>query len=118
MLDASSLSISIYNARPRLGIVVEVLRAIDELAKRLDEVNIMFLVVHDSADEVTDPEVSHALYAAAASKDNTIKIYDGMLHSLLFGEPNENIERVRGDILAWLNERCTTQATHRNIPVE
>jgi acylglycerol lipase len=112
------LSIPIYNARPRLGIVAEVLRAIDELAKRLDKVNIMFLVVHDSTDEVTDPEVSHALYAAVASKDNTIKIYDGMLHSLLFGEPNENIERVRGDILAWLNERCTTQATHRNIPVE
>jgi acylglycerol lipase len=94
------------------------LRATDELAKRLGEVSIPFLVVHGSTDEVTDPEVSRALYAAAACKDKTIKIYDGMLHSLLFGEPDENIERVRGDILAWLNERCTAQATHRNIPVE
>jgi len=109
-----------YNGRPRLGTVIELLRATDELAKRLGEVTIPFLVVHGSADEVTDPEVSRALYKTAASKDKTIKIYDGMLHSLLFGEPDENIERVRGDILAWLNERCTPPATtwHRNITVE
>ncbi|CAD6217582.1 unnamed protein product [Miscanthus lutarioriparius] len=109
-----------YNGRPRLGTVVELLRATDELAKRLGEVSIPFLVVHGSADEVTDPEVSRALYAAASSKDKSIKIYDGMLHSLLFGEPDENIERVRGDILAWLNEGCTPPATpwHRDIPVE
>jgi hypothetical protein len=52
--------------------------------------------------------------------DRRGNIYDGMLHSLLFGEPDENIERVRGDILAWLNERCTPPATpwHRDIPVE
>jgi hypothetical protein len=30
--------------------------------------------VHGSADEVTDPEVSRALYAAAASKDKTINL--------------------------------------------
>ncbi|RLM86646.1 hypothetical protein C2845_PM04G26730 [Panicum miliaceum] len=109
-----------YNGRPRLGTVIELLRATDELAKRLGEVTVPFLVVHGSADEVTDPEVSRALYEAAASKDKTIKIYDGMLHSLLFGEPDENIERVRGDILAWFNERCTPPATswHRDITVE
>jgi acylglycerol lipase len=33
-----------------------------------------------------------------------------MLHSLLFGVPEENIERVRGYILAWLNEICTVGA--------
>jgi acylglycerol lipase len=60
---------------------------------------------------VADPDVSRALYEAAASKDKIIKIYDGMLHSFLFGEPEENIERVRGDILAWLNEICTAGAT-------
>ncbi|KAF0905971.1 hypothetical protein E2562_008993 [Oryza meyeriana var. granulata] len=96
-----------YNGRPRLGTVVELLRATDELGARLGEVTIPFLVVHGSADEVTDPAISRALYDAAASKDKTIKMYDGMLHSMLFGEPDENIERVRADILAWLNERCT-----------
>ncbi|KAL6856129.1 hypothetical protein ACP4OV_018931 [Aristida adscensionis] len=99
-----------YSGRPRLGTVVELLRATDELARRLGEVTVPFLVVHGSADEVTDPDVSRTLYEAAASEDKAIKIYDGMLHSLLFGEPEENIERVRGDILAWLNERCSPPA--------
>jgi alpha-beta hydrolase superfamily lysophospholipase len=109
-----------YSGRPRLGTVVELLRATDELAMRLGEVTIPFLVLHGSADEVTDPEVSRALYEAAASKDKTIKIYDGMLHSLLFGELDDNIERVRGDILAWLDERCTPPAAslQRDITVE
>ena len=100
-----------YNGRPRLGTVMELLRATDELGARLGEVTVPFLVVHGSADEVTDPAVSRALYEAAASEDKTIKMYDGMLHSMLFGEPEENIERVRDDILAWLSERCTPTAT-------
>nr|AEV41020.1 hypothetical protein [Oryza minuta] len=83
-----------YNGRPRLDTVVELLRATDELGARLGEVTVPFLVVHGSADEVTDPAISRALYDAAASEDKTIKIYDGMLHSMLFGEPDENIERV------------------------
>lgn len=63
-----------YSGRPRLGTVVELLRATDELGARLGEVTVPFLVVHGSADEVTDPDISRALYDAAASKDKTIKI--------------------------------------------
>jgi len=54
---------------------------------------------------VTDPEVSRELYDKAKSDDKTIKMYDGMMHSLLFGETQENLERVRRDILEWLNDR-------------
>lgn len=89
-----------YNGRPRLGTVTEMLRVTDELGARLSEVTIPFLVVHGNANEVTDPVVSRALYETAASKDKTIKMYDGMFHSILFGEPDENIERVHADILA------------------
>ncbi|KAJ3705069.1 hypothetical protein LUZ61_008774 [Rhynchospora tenuis] len=98
-----------YNGKPRLGTVLELLRITDELGSRLHEVSIPFLVLHGSADEVTDPAVSKALYDEARSKDKTIKIYDGMLHSLLFGEPDENVAIVRQDMLTWLNERCPDQ---------
>ncbi|KAF3339521.1 Caffeoylshikimate esterase [Carex littledalei] len=98
-----------YFGKPRLGTVVELLRVTDELGSRLHEVSIPFLVLHGSADEVTDPAVSKALYEEARSEDKSIKIYDGMLHSLLFGEPDENVAMVRQDILAWLNERCSDQ---------
>lgn len=95
-----------YKGKPRLGTVVELLRVTDYVSSKLNDVGIPFVVMHGSADVVTDPEVSRELYELAKSEDKSIKIYDGMMHSLLFGETDENVAIVRGDILKWLNERC------------
>lgn len=99
-----------YNGKPRLGTVMELLRVTDYLSSKLSEVTIPFIVLHGEADVVTDPNVSRGLYEAAKSKDKTIKIYQGMLHSMLFGETDENVELVRNDILGWLNDRCKKEA--------
>ncbi|KAE8686280.1 Detected protein of confused Function [Hibiscus syriacus] len=98
-----------YRGKPRLGTVVELLRVTDLLSQKLSHVSIPFLVVHGSADVVTDPEVSRTLYEEASSRDKTLKIYEGMWHSLLFGEPDENIDVVRSDVLSWWNDRCNTK---------
>ncbi|KAL9234092.1 hypothetical protein vseg_009000 [Gypsophila vaccaria] len=95
-----------YKGKPRLGTVLELLRVTDYLSARLKDVTLPFIVLHGTADLVTHPEVSRDLYQQARSEDKTIKIYDGMHHSLLFGETDENVAIVRTDILAWLNERC------------
>ncbi|CAM8912002.1 unnamed protein product [Rhodiola kirilowii] len=94
-----------YTGKPRLGTVLELLRVTDLLSKKLPDVTLPFLVAHGSADVVTDPEVSVELYEKAASEDKTIRIYDGMMHSLLFGETDENVETVRRNVLQWLNDR-------------
>lgn len=94
-----------YQGRPRLGTVVELLRITDYLHSKLSHVSIPFLVVHGSADVVTDPGISRTLYETASSADKTIKIYDGMMHSLLFGETDDNVDIVRRDILDWLSQR-------------
>lgn len=99
-----------YRGKPRLGTVQELLRVTDYLSQRLNQVSIPFIVLHGSADLVTDPAVSRALYEEAKSEDKTIKIYEGMMHSMLFGETEENIEIVRNDILSWLNEKCKGRA--------
>ncbi|XP_074272172.1 caffeoylshikimate esterase [Silene latifolia] len=96
-----------YNGKPRLGTVIELLRVTDYLTAKLKDVSIPFVVLHGSADGVTDPNVSRELYEEARSEDKTIKIYEGMLHSLLFGETDENVALVRNDILGWLTERCS-----------
>ncbi|KAI3795818.1 hypothetical protein L1987_38478 [Smallanthus sonchifolius] len=95
-----------YTGKPRLGTVTELLRVTEYLSSRLSEVNIPFIVLHGDADAVTDPAVSEELYEKAKSEDKRLKIYEGMMHSLLFGETDENVEIVRGDILSWLNDRC------------
>ncbi|KAM7265138.1 hypothetical protein ACFE04_002821 [Oxalis oulophora] len=99
-----------YRGKPRLGTVVELLKVTDYLSENLSNVGIPFIVLHGSADVVTDPDVSRALYEEAKSEDKSIKIYDGMLHSLLFGETDENVEIVRRDIIEWLNDRCSVKA--------
>ncbi|GFP98263.1 caffeoylshikimate esterase [Phtheirospermum japonicum] len=71
-----------YQGKPRLGTVVELLRVTDYVSK-----------------------VSRELYEKAESEDKSVKIYEGMMHSLLFGETDENVGIVRRDILEWLNER-------------
>ncbi|XP_051128723.1 caffeoylshikimate esterase [Andrographis paniculata] len=95
-----------YGGKPRLGTVQELLRVTDYVSGKLGEVDIPFIVIHGKADVVTDPEVSRELYESAKSADKSIKIYEGMMHSLLFGETDENIAIVRGDILKWLKDRC------------
>ncbi|GER36487.1 alpha/beta-Hydrolases superfamily protein [Striga asiatica] len=95
-----------YRGKPRLGTVVELMRVTDYVSSRLSDVKLGFIVLHGDSDVVTDPEVSRELYERAESEDKSLRIYEGMMHSLLFGETDENVGIVRADILKWLNDRC------------
>ncbi|XAR61340.1 2-acylglycerol O-acyltransferase [Bertholletia excelsa] len=96
----------IYQDKPRLKTALEMLRTSMRLEKNLGEVTLPFFVLHGEADTVTDPEVSKALYKLASSEDKTIKLYPGMWHALTSGEPDDNVEIVFSDIVAWLDKRC------------
>lgn len=87
------------------------------------QVTLPFFVLHGEADTVTDPEVSQALYNRAGSSDKTMKLYPGMWHGLTSGEPDQSVEVVFADIIAWLDRRTgdglTIQPMHsRPKPVE
>ncbi|GMN37986.1 hypothetical protein TIFTF001_007265 [Ficus carica] len=92
----------IYQDKPRLKTALEMLRTSMSLEDSLHEVTLPFFVLHGEADMVTDPEVSRVLYEKASSRDKTIKLYPGMWHGLTSGEPDENVEIVFADIIAWL----------------
>ncbi|OEL20189.1 Caffeoylshikimate esterase [Dichanthelium oligosanthes] len=95
----------IYQDKPRLKTALEMLRTSMYIEDSLSQVKLPFFILHGEADTVTDPEISRALYERAASEDKTIKLYPGMWHGLTAGEPDENVEAVFSDIVAWLNER-------------
>ncbi|XP_044501941.1 caffeoylshikimate esterase-like [Mangifera indica] len=97
----------IYQDKPRLKTALEMLRTSMSLEHSLNEVTMPFFVLHGEADTVTDPEVSKALYKRATSKDKTMKLYPGMWHALTSGEPDENVDIVFGDIIAWLDTRTS-----------
>lgn len=54
---------------------------------------------------MTDKSVSKQLYDVASSSDKTLKLYPGMWHGLLYGEPQENLDIVFSDIIGWIEER-------------
>lgn len=52
-----------------------------------------------------DKSASRQLYEVSKSPDKSFKLYPGMWHGLLFGEPTNNIDIVFADIIDWLEER-------------
>ncbi len=78
----------------------ELLSAISRLEGA--SLQIPLLIMHGSADEITEPEGSKRLFARVASADKTLKIYPGLVHDLLH-EPEH--QQVEGDILTWLSSR-------------
>lgn len=60
------------------------------------------LIMHGTADELTDPAGSRRLFCRAGTEDKTLKLYDGLYHEIM-NEPER--EQVLSDIVAWLNGR-------------
>jgi alpha-beta hydrolase superfamily lysophospholipase len=81
----------------------ELLGAIAEIQERMEEVRAPLLILHGTADRITDPEGSRELAARARSGDVTLRLYDGLYHDLLH-EPEQ--AEVLGEIAAWLEARA------------
>eukprot|EP00268_Persea_americana_P065984 TRINITY_DN8895_c0_g2_i1.p1 TRINITY_DN8895_c0_g2~~TRINITY_DN8895_c0_g2_i1.p1 ORF type:complete len:362 (-),score=59.71 TRINITY_DN8895_c0_g2_i1:307-1287(-) len=94
-----------YKGKPRLKTAYELFRVSLDIEKNLDKVSLPFIVLHGSADIVTDPSVSKLLYESASSADKTFKLYPDMWHTITAGEPPESIDLVFSDIIAWMDER-------------
>ncbi|XP_078167070.1 uncharacterized protein LOC144561844 [Carex rostrata] len=89
----------VYTGPIRVRTGHEILRITSFLMQKLRSVTIPFLVLHGSADRVTDPLASQDLYNEAASVHKDIRLYDGFLHDLLF-EPER--DDIGADIIAWM----------------
>ena len=96
-----------FARKPRLATGRELLNATTMISNSLGEFHAPFLVQHGRADRVTDPQLSQALYDECQSNDKTIRLYDGMWHSLTAGETDENVELVLNDSIQWILERAT-----------
>ncbi|KAJ0677870.1 putative 2-acylglycerol O-acyltransferase [Helianthus annuus] len=96
-----------YSDQTRLKTAVELLNITNELESEVEKVSAPLLILHGAADKVTDPNISKFLYDKAASKDKTLKLYDGSYHCILEGESDERILEVLGDIIGWLDSHCS-----------
>ena len=78
----------------------ELLNALVEIGKHMEQVKLPFLVMHGTKDKLTNPEGSKELNARAGSTDKSLKIYEGLWHDLLH-EPER--AQVLSDLTSWLD---------------
>lgn len=95
----------VYTGPLRIRTGSEILRITAFLQRNMEKITVPFLVMHGTADRVTDPVASQDLYHCAASKHKRLKLYDGYLHDLLF-EPER--EEIADDIISWMGEMIDT----------
>ncbi len=80
----------------------ELLKTINKIQAKMEELTIPVLIMHGTADKWTNPEGSKELYSRSKSKDKTLKMYEGFFHEIL-SDPER--ARVHSDVLEWLGTR-------------
>ncbi|XP_062195513.1 uncharacterized protein LOC133898791 [Phragmites australis] len=96
----------VYTGPIRVRTGHEILRISSYLLHNLKKVAVPFMVLHGTADRVTDPLASQDLYNEAASRHKDLRLYDGFLHDLLF-EPERN--EIGAEIIDWMDRMLRLQ---------
>ncbi len=80
----------------------EMMHAITTYPPRVGAMQMPCLLMHGGADSLVRAEDARPVFAAIASRDKTVRIFDGLYHEI-FNEP-ERLE-VLGIVKAWLDAR-------------
>jgi len=89
----------VYRGKIRARLGVELIKAMDTVKRQIAEIHLPILVMHGTADRLSDPKGSEKLYQEASSTDKTLKVYEGYYHEIL-NEPGR--EQVLADLEVWL----------------
>ncbi len=92
------LSCDVLTAR----MAVEFVAAGEDAIRRAPELALPLLMLHGSADDLTDPAATRLFYERAGSTDKTYRLYDGLYHEL---HNETDRQTVLQDITSWLNQR-------------
>ncbi len=89
----------VYRGKIRARLGAELLKAMQILRSQMPKIDLPILIMHGTADRLSNPEGSEILYDRVSSGDKTLKLYDGFYHEI-FNEPGR--EQVFGDMERWL----------------
>lgn len=100
VVEAMKTDPLIYDAKAPARTAAEVVGAIDRIREKASTLETPLYAMHGTADVVTPPAGSAELVEAAASKDKTLKSWEGLYHDLLH-EPEQ--QQVVDALVAWLD---------------
>lgn len=92
----------VYRGKIRARLGIELIKAMETLQRQMSKICLPILVMHGTADRLSDSEGSKILYERANSRDKTLKLYKGFYHEI-FNEPE--CQQVFADVEAWLVPR-------------
>jgi acylglycerol lipase len=92
----------VFHKKTPARLAAELLRSINGLGPRLQDMQLPLLVMQGTADRLVDPKGASWFVESVSSADKTLKTYAGLYHEI-FNEP-EHAE-VIGDLLGWLRQR-------------
>lgn len=104
-----------YTGKPRVGTMREIERQCEYAQSNFEKVTVPFLTLHGTLDGLACLSGSEMLYEKASSDDKTFKLYQGMYHSLVQGEPDESANLVLADMRAWIDERVEKYGPKNNV---
>ncbi len=94
----------IYHGATYARTGAELIGATKQIQASMEQFKLPVLILHGTADRLTEPGGSRELERRAASADKTLKLYDGLYHELV-NEPEK--EQVMQDILEWMDARLS-----------
>jgi alpha-beta hydrolase superfamily lysophospholipase len=102
VVDAYTGDPLVYRGKIRARLGAELLKTTRELPSQMPWIHLPILIMHGTADRLSNPAGSQLFYERASSKDKTLKLYAGFYHEI-FNEPGR--EQVFADMEAWLATR-------------
>jgi acylglycerol lipase len=89
----------VYRGKTSARLGTEFINIIEKTSSKLSTLSLPILVMHGTADRLSDPEGSKMLYERAGSKDKKLKLYENFYHEI-FNEPERG--QVFADMEDWL----------------
>ncbi|XP_071716033.1 caffeoylshikimate esterase-like [Rutidosis leptorrhynchoides] len=95
-----------YAGKARVGTMREIVRVTNYVQNNFEKVNVPFFAAHGMSDGLASYSGSEMLYqnAVTENEDKELKLYEGLYHSLINGEPDEDADRVLADMKTWIDE--------------
>ncbi|KAK1416808.1 hypothetical protein QVD17_25925 [Tagetes erecta] len=95
-----------YAGKPRVGTMREIMRVTNYLQKNFEKVKVPFFMAQGTLDGLVCHSGSEMLFekAETAKAYKCLKLYEGMYHSLINGEPDEAVDLVLGDMKVWIDD--------------
>ena len=90
----------VYTGKISARVGAELLKAIEEtIPARMPEIRLPLLIMHGTADRLSDPQGSTLMFEGVSSTDKTLKHYEGFFHEI-FNDPER--AAVFADMREWL----------------